>query len=285
MKKKKFQATFCAIVLCITMAFAAGSSILPQQARITALAAEKRALDRQTVEKVSEAFNSAAEIYKYLIVFSEKDSEDNGDDDSDLMAIAQEEIKNMRENAAKLAALRSSLNGLPDGKDTSEGRTVLAAREYLDQLSNLSLDMEELMQYFTELLPIFNFFEGLNVSMDDYKAFANQFYNSSLVAKEAMDSIKPPAYLAITHNDLQQRFKEFMDFSRDMSTAVRMEDPLRIYSCVFRINRMMAMFERSIDNMLSDIALQQEQSENRMKGPIKTLHDELESNIARLLAA
>ena len=49
------------------------------------------------------------------------------------------------------------------------------------------------------------------------------------------------------------------------------------------MDRIEAKLNRSAENLLDDVNLQFEQADKRLTGPIATLHNELERNIALLL--
>jgi hypothetical protein len=78
------------------------------------------------------------------------------------------------------------------------------------------------------------------------------------------------------------RVTELRDFSEDFYNACYMEDILRIYSCVYRINRIERMFGICGDNLMTDMALQFSQAERRLNGPVGQLREELTQNLDKL---
>ena len=284
MKKRRFPAALCTVVLCLAIIAAIASYALPRQMQMTAFAAEKQSFDRQSVEKASVAFESAESIYEKLqtIVADELSEEEDPDAEYDPEEI--EAFKNeLGGDLAQIDMLLSSLDGLNSDAGSSEGKTVLAVREYLNMLRDISADMFELMEYYNELYEALMVFDELDADVDSYTDFASQLYDINDTVIGLMDAIDPPTYLRISHNDLTLRFKEFRDFSEDFYTASAMEDPLRTYSCIYRMDRIEAMLDKSTDNLTGDVELQFEQADKRLSGPIGTLHDELERNIALLL--
>ena len=284
MKRRRTYMAICAVLLIVALITAAASFVLPRQMHLSALAAEKQSFDRQSVEKASVAFESAESIYEKLltIVADELAEEEDPDEDFDPEEI--ETFKNeLGGDLAQIDMLLSSLDGLNSDADSSEGKTVLAVREYLNMLRDISADIYELLGYYGELYDAIVIFDDLDADVDDFTDFASQLYDLNDTAIGLMEAIEPPSYLKISHDDLTLRFKEFRDFSEDFYYASAMEDPLRIYSCIYRMNRIESMLDRSTDNLTSDVELQFKQADKRLAGPIATLHEELERNIALLL--
>ena len=287
MKGKRIPAALCAAVLCLALIFAALSSILPQKMRTTALAAESQTFDRQVVEKASVAFDAAAAILEKLQnIVTEELASDGSDTDEDFDTDEAEVFRNeLGGDLAQIDMLLTSLNGLADDTESSEGKTVLAVREYLNMLRNISLDMRELLEYSVVLYEALVAMADFGEDYDGYSDFAYQLYYATGNAVDLMQEIVPPSYLKIAHDDLTIRIKEFQDFGEDFYVASELEDPLRFYSCMYRMNRIQVMLERCTDDLTNDVQLQFKQADKRLTGPIAVLHDELERNIRLLLAA
>ena len=286
MRRIKIPVVICVALLCLAIITAIASNSLPRQMQMTALAAEKRALDRQTVEKASVAFESAESILEKLTSIVSEELADDEDPDAEFDPGEAETFMNeLGGDLAQIDMLLSSLDSLKADMGSSEGKTVLAVREYLNMLRSISLDMHELLEYYIELYAAIEGFNDLDDEVESYTDFAAQLYDITDNTVELMKGIDAPSYLKISHDDLMLRISEFRDFSEDFYTASALDDPLRIYSCVFRMNRIEAMLNRSTENLTSDVKLQFEQADNRLTGPIATLHGELERNIALLLEA
>jgi len=123
------------------------------------------------------------------------------------------------------------------------------------------------------------------VDTDDYEVLSEQIWSGCEAARVLMEKVPPPAYMAITHNDMKTRIIEFRDFGEDFYYACAMEDPLRIYSCTYRMNRIVRMFEICSDNLNDDMELQLRQAERRLDGPIAQLRRELTNNLETLINA
>ena len=285
MKLKKISAMLCAAVFSLALIAVVVTCFLPRQMRPTAIAAEKQAFDRQSVEESSAAFESAEMIYEKLrsMVIEDLNSDDDVEDDFDVDEAAVY-LDELGADMARLDMLSSGLDAFQGGMDSSEGKTVLAVREYLTMLRNMSQDMYELLEYYIELYEALIILGDINEDTDDYSDFALELNTITGSAVESLEMITPPSYLKITHNDLILRIKEFQDFSTDFYVAVELEDPLRIYSCVYRMNRIESMLNRCVGNLTDDVKLQFEQADGRMTGPIAVLHDELQHSISLLLA-
>jgi len=286
MKQRKVPAMLCAVLLCFALMAAVISYALPQQMHMMASATQSQSFDRQSVEKASVAFESAEAILEKLqsIVSDELADDDADDADEDFDLEETEAFMNeLGGDMVQIDMLLTSLDGLKDDAESSEGKTVLAVREYLNMLRYISLDMHELLEYYIELYNALMVFDDLDDDTDSYTDFALSLIDITEKAVGFMEKANPPIYLRLSHEDLTSCFKEFKDFGEDFYTATSMEDPLRIYSCVYRMDRIEAKLGQSSDNLISDVRLQFEQADKRLSGPIATLHKELESNIAKLL--
>ena len=286
MKRRKIPATLCAALLCLALLTAITSYFLPLQMKANAQAAEKQAFDRQAVEKASVSFEAAAAIFEKLqTMVADELSQDEGDDNDFDVDVAEEFINELGGDLVQIGMLQSGLAGLKDDKDSSEGKTVLAVREYLTMLHDISLDMQELLQYYVELYEAFTAMSDFGDDYDSYTEFAEQLIEATGAAIELMEMIKPPSYLKIAHDDLTTRIREFQDFGSDFYVASYLDDPLRTYSCVYRMDRIQTSLDRCADNLTADVELQFVHADSTLSGPVSLLHDELERNIARLLAA
>ena len=205
---------------------------------------------------------------------------------------AEAELEKLSASIRLFDEVISRLTGLPDDLVTSEGKTVHAVLEYLTMLRNMASDMTELCQYSIDLyrailplyqtvLPVLNMDENL----ENYKIFSERLTSASLKSQKIVEKITPPAYLDISHGDIVNWLTVFQVLSQDFSTAVQMDDPLRIYSCIYRTNRVSIMFLKCYENLRADIELQLKQAENRINGPILLLHDELSKNLSLLKSA
>ena len=285
MKRNKITVMICVALFCLALIAAIASYPLPSQMRITALAAEKQSFDRQSVEKASVTFESAESIYEKLQTIVADELAEEEDPDSEFDPEEIETFKNeLGGDLAQIDVLLSSLNGLNSDASSSEGKTVLAVGTYLNMLRDITGDMYELLEYYSDLYEAIMIFDELDADVESYTGFASQLYDINDTAIGLMEAMDPPSYLKISHNDLTLRLKEFRDFSEDFYIATAMEDPLRTYSCIYRMNRIEAMLGRSTDNLTGDVELQFKQADKRLSGPIATLHDELERNIALLLS-
>ena len=237
------------------------------------------------IEKVSKAFDAAEPIFEELkqtVAEDTVDPEDDADPDLDEM---ETEIKELIGYAGQLDDLLSGLSGLPDDMNTSEGKTVSAAREYITMLKNLASDMAELGRYGVDLYSAVTVMDNIGDDAESYQEMAGQILVTTGKTLELLEEIKPPAYLAITHGDLVTRIQEFHDFAEDFYDAAEMNDPLRTYSCIYRLGRIGRMFTLYGDNLQTDMDLQSAQAERRINGPVTLLHDELSRNLSLLKAS
>ena len=147
-------------------------------------------------------------------------------------------------------------------------------------LKNLAGDLAELGQYSIDLYAAVKVMEDIDENAESFQALAEQLRVITGQTLELSEEITPPAYLAITHGDMVNRIQEFHDFGEDFYKAAEMNDPLRIYSCIYRLGRIERMFTLWGDNLQSDMELQSAQAERRINGPITLLHDELSNNLS-----
>lgn len=305
MKRTGFPVIFCVFMLCLVLLSDTASSVLPP---VTAFAAEDHSSSQTSgqsaAEKANAAFDAAEPILEKLkqtvadeLAGSKADEtadskadENSGSNSGEKDAefdVGRAEAKREELDGYKnqLDGLLSDISGLPDDLNTNEGKTVCAVREYLTMLRDMSADMYELVGYSVDLYAALQAIGNLNSDTEDFAVLTDQIVKGTGAALEIMDKIEAPAYLDISHGDLNKRIQEFKDFGVDFQAAVEINDPLRIYSCLFRMNRIMTAFTKCGDNLNEDIRMQFNQADRRLKGPIATLHDELSQNLGLLQAA
>jgi len=270
-----------AVLLCVFLIAAIALTMLLPSA---SSAASNRQAVQESLSKTTEAFNAAEPIYQMLREIIEEEIaslgiEDESEADLDEAEAGYEELSGYTK---QLNDLISGLSGLPDDPNTSDGKTVCAAREYLSMLRNMSADLAEFVRYSIDMYYAIEPFEMMYLDTDDFMILSEELWNGCEETRTLMGAITPPAYLAITHNDLMARITEFRDFAEDFYIACAMEDPLRIYSCVYRMNRIVRMFEICNDNLYADLELQLRQAERRLDGPIAQLRSELTNNLETL---
>ena len=265
------------IILIIAMAF---SALIP----LAVAAASNRQAVQESLNKTSEALDTAEPIYQKLreIIAEEIASmgvEDDSDPDLDEAEAGYEELTGY---ARQLDGLISGLGDLSDDPNASDGKTVRAAKEYLSMLRNMSSDLAELVRYSIDMYYAAEPMGMMDGDTDDFEVLAGQIWNGCEATRALMEKVKPPAYLAITHNDMIARVTEFRDFGEDFYNACYMEDPLRIYSCVYRMNRIIRVFDICGENLNADLELQFSQAERRLDGPVAQLRGELTKNMETL---
>jgi hypothetical protein len=272
--------------LCLVLIF--GMVFTGISIRTVLAAPDQQASAYSAIMKVSETIEAAETIYQELKesiadTIAEADVED---DDSNFDAEeADAGVEELKGYIKQLDDLLSGLNGLPDDLTTSDGKTVRAAKEYLTMLKNMTADLTELVKYSIDFYVAVQEMDYIDGDTDDFYELAEQIWNGCDMAKTLMEEIKPPSYLEITHKEMIIRITEFRDFGLDFYIACDLGDPLRIYSCVYRMDRIIRMFNVCDNNLSADIDLQFKQAERRLNGTITQLHDELIRNISLLKAA
>ena len=251
---------------------------------LASTAASNRQAVQETLDIISEALDTAEPIYlKLKEIIAEEiaalDVEDDSEPDLDEAEASYEEIIGY---TAQLDGLISGLSGLNGDPDTSEGKTLLAARQYLNMLRNMSADFAELVRYSIDMLLAVEPLGMMYLDTFDFMVLSEQIWNGCESTRVLMEKVRPPAYLTITHNDMLARITEFRDFGEDFYNACYMEDPLRIYSCVYRMNRIVRMFDICGENLNADLEVQLKQAERRLNDPIAQLRSELTKNLETL---
>lgn len=276
-KRKIPLLCFALVLLALTMTFV----ILKPLA--SAAAANRQAV-QEALDKTSQALDAAEPIYQKLRELIEEEVDAMGVEDDSEPDLDESEAGYLELNgyAEQLDGLILSLNGLTGDPSASDGKTVRAAIEYLSMLRDMSSDLSELVRYGIDMYHAVEPMGMMDGDSDDFAVIAAQIWNGCEATRVMMEAIKPPSYLAITHNDLVARITEFRDFGEDFKYACSMEDPLRMYSCVYQTNRIIRMFDICDDNLTSDMDLQFTQAERRLNGPIAQLRDELMKNIETL---
>ena len=282
---KKMQIRFPVLLLCLLLLMSATSVFL----LLTPALASEQTAAKETISKVSQVFDAAEPIYQELkewvaemVAEDDESDEDITEEDLDGFDI---EIQDLRELGVTVDVLLSELSSLTGNMNTSEGKTVLAAREYLTMLKNMVDDLAELLQYSVDLYRAVLLLDNITDNPNSYQHLAEDLYNATSDTLEALEKIKPPAYMAITHEELVRRMEDFREIGSDFYWGAEANDPLKIYSCVNRLGHIARMFELYAENLLSDADIQERQADKRLNGPITVLHDELERNLSLLLAA
>lgn len=281
-KMKKMSAAFASAkcrtaLLCLALVAAlALSVVLPMAVN----AASNRQAVQESLDRTSDTLEAADAIYHKLreIIADEIDAMDVEDSDPDLDE-AEEGYRELNGYIQLLDELITDLGGLSDDLNTSDGKTVRAAKEYLSMLRNMTADLSELVRYSIDMYHAIEPMSMMDADTDDFEDLAEGIWYGCEATRILMEEIRPPAYLAITHADMITRITEFRDFGEDFYYACYMEDPLRMYSCVYRMNRIIRMFDICDENLTADMELQFRQAEHRLDGPIAQLRQELITNI------
>ena len=248
----------------------------------TAMATQQQTAARETIDKVSQVFEAAEPIYEELKQYVAELNEDNDDvaDDEDIdLDEAEAEIQQVVDIVAQLDELLSELSSLPADINTSEGKTVLAAREYLTMLKDMSQDLIELLRYALDLYNGILLLDGIDADPASFQDFAQSLRIATFSTLGHLERITPPHYMALSHEDLIKHLRDFNELAADFIRAADNDDPLRINSCINRIGRIARMLDRYTDNLIADSDLQTKQAESRLEGPIALLHRELEQNL------
>jgi len=280
------RAHFIVLPVCLLLVIGAALILL---LNTPALASEQTV--QETLDKVSGVFDAAEPFYEQLMEIA-ADMADIAEDEYvfedsyeelDIEAF-EADIQELREIAARLEELRSELSDLPDDISTSEGKTVLAAREYLTMLHNMALDLIELSQYSMELYYAIIALGELDVDVPSIQEIAESLWAVTDKSLELLEDLKPPVHMETSHQELVKRMTEFNELAVDLYSGAELNDPLIINSCIQRLGYIGRMFERYAENMMGDLDLQSRQVESRLNGPIALLHDELAQNLSLLKA-
>ncbi|MCL1793307.1 MAG: hypothetical protein FWG34_05525 [Oscillospiraceae bacterium] len=268
MKRNAIALKLAAVALCLSLISGIASSAASNQSAI---------------EKCIGAFEAAEPIFAELQEFVRTEIEGFDDDDGEYdEEEAEAMIVKLREYADQLEKSISGLNGFSRDMDTGEGKTVAAVREYLAMLKNICGDMSEVIAYSIEFTDALKPMSEDDKEFESYGDFANNLYLITSESLELLREIKPPSYLAITHGDVIARIAEFRDFAADFQWATYLDDPLRIFSCEYRMDRIVVMFDKCAENINSDLLLQLKQAKRRLDESISTLHSELSAYFALL---
>ena len=282
---KKVCPRLIAIQLCLLLMTGMASVL---HITTPALASREETEAKKTIEKVAEVFEAAKPLHDELkqMVENLNDTDESEEEEFDIdFDEFEAELQELYGYIATLDELHSELSILPDDRNTGEGKTVLAAREYLTLLKSMILDLVILGRYSIDLYEAVAVLEDLGDPDADLLQFASDWWYATSFALELMEEITPPDYMMLTHNDLIKHMGEFNDLGSDFYDAVEIDDPLRLNSCMSRLGRIDRMFSRCFVNLMDDLDMQSRQAKSRLDGPVQLLHDELERNLALLIAA
>ena len=187
----------------------------------------------------------------------------------------------------EIAALARNLDGLSADGQTNAGKALAAAREYFKMLGECSADLKAICDYNLDLNdalgPIVDFDPPASTTGEfDYSLFAGQLSQVVSQSQTLLGRVGVPSHIAGSHNDLVKRVDEFQAFCQDFSKSVQLSDPLRLYSCIYRLSRLEIMLDKNGSNLDDDINLQFVHAKTRLNGPISLLRGELQQNIALL---
>jgi hypothetical protein len=266
MKRNAIALKLAAVALCLSLISGIASS----------------AAGSSDIEKCFADFEAAEPIFAELREFVQEEIEGFDDDGEYDEEEAGAMLVKLREYADQLEKSISGLNGFSRDMDTGEGKTVAAVREYLAMLKNICGDMSEVIAYGIDFNDALKPMAEDDKEFESYGDFANNLYLITSESLELLREIKPPSYLAITHGDVIARVAEFRDFAADFQWATYLDDPLRIFSCEYRMDRIVVMFDKCAENINSDLLLQLKQAKRRLDESIYTLHSELSAYFALL---
>jgi hypothetical protein len=171
--------------------------------------------------------------------------------------------------------------------EPSYDQTIEAAKAYFTELSSAGNDLKSIFDYSfairDALLPMEEFNETESTTgLEDNALIAGQLSQVTSQSQKALAEVEYPKYMEDSHSSLLARIDEFQVFCQDFSVAVQLVDPLRIASCVYRLQRLSIMLDECDQNMTDDFNLQFEQVIKRIDGRIAKQRSELETNIQAL---
>jgi hypothetical protein len=195
-------------------------------------------------------------------------------------------------------ALAEELDGLSSDMSAGGGRdefyadqakflTVTAARDYLGMLSDSARDFSFVLTYdaglYKALTPMFDWFDSEEGVSDDYYLYASSASEAIAETLRLLGELEPPQALHLAHADVKLRVDEFRVLFEDFAYAVEIDDPLRIYSCRYRLDRLATDFDEASDELYNDMYIQLDRVLERMYGQIDTLRYELEVNMDAII--
>ena len=188
---------------------------------------------------------------------------------------------------AEIDALKARIDSLPSVKDPNEALVLQAAKDYFGMLERALADLASIFDYFfatqDALEPMATFEPPeITTGLYDYSLYAGQLSQVVGQSQAKLAKVACPEYMKDSHADFAMRVDEYQSFCQDFSVAVQFNDPLRIASCNYRIQRLNLMLEKSNDAVTDDFNLQFHQVANRLNGSISTLRMELLANIKLL---
>ena len=210
-----------------------------------------------------------------------------GDEGEESIEEMRERFRELDKHIAGIGELELQLNGLPASSQANALMTLDAAKEYVKLLGECSIDLKSICDYYVGLYealdPIVSFSPPESTTGEtDYSLYAGQLSQVASQSQKMLRDMHTPPYIEISHGDLVRRVDEFQAFCQDFSKSVQLSDPLRLYSCIFRLNRLMTMLGKNGENLEDDIDLQFRHTKSRMDGAVSLLRDELRRNIATL---
>ena len=278
--KKSFTRVI-SLLLCLTLFFFADAALLNNASAALLSPSE-------IVDAASKAFDSAEDIYqKITAMINEQREEEEGEGDgfephAPDIGESEKIIEELEGYIERLQNLISDISSLPDETDSSEGKTVRAVKDYLAMLSDIVSVMAEGSRYGIDL---FKTMEAMDIGDGGFSSISAMAQTCSGAAQKAlsiMEPVTPPVFLEATHGDLMTHIYEFEKFAEDFVYAANLDDPLRIYSSIYRLRRINMMFGKCFDNLNSDSEAQSAQMKAHLNGPVMVLHDELSANLKLL---
>ena len=288
MKGKRLQ--IVAAILCVLVIFMITPGAAPSDQPST--------VDSGVLRQISSMLTEAQPLVDGVhdvIEWEIKDSADaqaaidKGEYPEDTSVEARAQISDLKGYVTQLKALKTSADALPSTGSDNEKMTVAAAQYYFAQLVDSAENLESVFDYYMGVIdgldPITNFDPPeITTGLYDYSLLAGQISMAVAQSQTNIGKLQPPRYISEAHQDLLRELEHFQSFSQDFSIAVQLNDPLRIASCNNRLDRLDLTIDKCLDNLQEDIDLEFTHTKSQLNGAVKTLHNELVSNIDLLLS-
>ncbi len=225
----------------------------------------------------------AADQYKEQLENQETNQETTPEEE-EAQSVTNDRIQALRDELANIAApledFREDAEDMDFAGDEAGEAVAEALDTYYEMFGDACSDMSDVFDYFIALMdaltPMMEFTDVENTTgYEDYSLYAGQLSYVISQSQRRISAMDCPEYMTDSHDAFAARMDEFQAFCQDFSIAIQLNDPLALYSGIYRMQRIAMMLGKTEMAVIDDINLQYARIAERLNGSIAELRGEL----------